>query len=67
MTNKFNSIYESYINGNISWVKAEVKKLSKANRKDLYNFVNEFNNCTRESLDIENQKNDDANFFFNLI
>lgn len=34
--NKLEEIIESKINGNISWVKSEVKKLSKAKRKELY-------------------------------
>lgn len=53
-TTKFQIILDSYINGNISWTKSEVKKLSKAQRKDLYNFV-----C--ESTPSE------KTFFFNLI
>ena len=35
---KFDTIIESYINGNKSWVKAEVKKLSKQKRKELYQY-----------------------------
>lgn len=34
--NKLIEIIESKINGNVSFVKSEVKKLSKAKRKDLY-------------------------------
>ena len=37
-TTKFDEIIESYINGNKSWVKAEVKKLSKQKRKELYQY-----------------------------
>lgn len=54
METKFNQIVESYINGNISWVKSEVKKLSKENRKGLYKFYCSF-------------ADDNDNFFFNLI
>ena len=53
MNTKFEQIIESYINGNIGWVKSEVKKLSKANRKELYNYAKQYPNTT--------------NFFFNLI
>jgi len=52
--NKFNQIIESYINGNISWVKAEVKKLSVKNRKLLYRYAEQFNSEVQ-------------NFFFTLI
>ena len=54
MNTKFEQIIESKINGNISWVKSEVKKLSKTKRKELY------------ILCIEIAPNE-ANFFFNLI
>jgi hypothetical protein len=36
MNKKFEIIVESYFNGNISWVKSEVKKLSKQARKELF-------------------------------
>ena len=51
---KFDTIIESYINGNISWVKAEVIKLSVKNRKLLYRYAEQFNSEVQ-------------NFFFNLI
>jgi len=57
MNQKFATIIESYINGNISWVKAQVKKLSKSNRKELYNYA--------KSIGLFCQ--DELNFFFNLI
>jgi len=41
MESKFQTILESFINGNITWVKDQVKKLSKKNRKELYNYVSE--------------------------
>ncbi len=56
MNAKFEQIIESYINGNIGWVKSEVKKLSKASRKELYNYAKEFNITAQ-----------DTDFFFNLI
>ncbi len=57
MGTKFEMIIESYINGNISWVKAQVKKLSKDQRKALYNYVANMNllNTSEKS------------FFFSLI
>lgn len=55
---KFETIYESYINGNISWVKDEVKKLSKVNRKTLYMWVSGNNG---------NVHNTETMFFLNLI
>jgi hypothetical protein len=54
-TTKFDEIIESYINGNISWVKAEVKKLSKAKRKELHQHC------------AANYSTDSAAFFFELI
>jgi hypothetical protein len=54
MKTKNQLLIESYINGNISYVKEQVKKLSKEKRKHLYN----------ECLEIAPQE---ANFFFNLI
>ncbi len=36
---KFDQIIESYVNGNISWVKKEVAKLSTAQRKKLYEYA----------------------------
>jgi hypothetical protein len=43
MEKKFNEIIESYLNGNISWVKERVKKLSRENRKKLYlHFLTSF-------------------------
>lgn len=51
---KFDTIIESYINGNISWVKAEVIKLSVKNRKLLYRYAEQFNSEVQ-------------NFFFTLI
>lgn len=52
---QFDEIIESYINGNISWVKDEVKKLSKQKRKELYQHF------------AANYNTDLAAFFFNLI
>jgi diphthamide synthase subunit DPH2 len=53
---KFDTIIESRINGNIGWVKEEVKKLSKANRKELYqHYLENFSPCEYKD------------FFFNLI
>lgn len=57
MNKKFDTIIESYINGNISWVKEEVKKLSKTNRKLLYMYVK----------DNELWSSVNAHFFFELI
>jgi len=54
---KFEEIVTSYINGNISWVKEQVKKLSKDNRKNLYNYVSD-NYARTDKVDT---------FFFNLI
>ena len=54
MNQKFQTIIDSYINGNIAWAKSEVKKLSKENRKALHLYY---------SLDL----GFDDNFFFNLI
>ncbi len=56
MDTKFNTIYESYINRNISWVKSEVKKLTKTNRKQMYLFVYHLTDSV-----------EDTQFFFNLI
>lgn len=39
MKAKFETIIESYLNGNISWVRTEIKKLSKENRKALYLYI----------------------------
>lgn len=55
MYQKLNSIIESYINGNIAWVKSEVKKLPKKQRKELYILANEICN------------HNEAIFFLNLI
>lgn len=52
--NRLEQIIESKINGNISYVKSEVKKLSKAKRKDLYVL------CTEIAPD-------EAIFFWQLI
>ena len=52
--NKLIEIIESKINGNISWVKSEVKKLSKAKRKELYIL------CTEIAPN-------EASFFWELI
>ncbi len=59
---KLQEIYETYINGNISDAKNEVKKLSKEQKKTMYqqvamNFGNEEKNFLSK----------DALFFFNLI
>ena len=54
---KFDQIIESYINGNISWVREQVKKMSKAKRKELYHYLTA--NYARTY-----QAND---FFFSLI
>ena len=56
MNKKFEIIVESYFNGNISWVKSEVKKLSKQARKELFIYF----------TDLYTDRND-INFFFNLI
>lgn len=58
---KMLEIYESYINGNISWVKEQVKKLSVKARKDLYNFV-----CVCNEGRTEDELNN-IQFFFELI
>jgi hypothetical protein len=53
---KFDEIVTSYINGNISWVKEQVKKMRKDTRKNLYEWAkNNFG-----ATDIHS-------FFFNLI
>lgn len=54
---KMLEIYESYLNGNISWVKSQVKKMRLQGRKDMYNFI----------YAQYEPKEDDINFFFNLI
>ena len=41
MEKKFEEIIVSFINGNISWVKEQIKKLSKENRKCLYQYHKE--------------------------
>jgi hypothetical protein len=51
---KFETILESYINGNITWVKQQVKKLSKEQRKELYLYA-------------EKSAVGESGFFFNLI
>jgi len=55
--NNFEEIIANYINGNISDAKQQVKKLSKENRKHLYQYLSD--NYARSG------KAD--NFFFNLI
>lgn len=57
MEAKFNQIVDSYFNGNIAWVKQEVKKLSKDNRKKLFNYSKEYNQLYDGCQD----------FFFDLI
>jgi hypothetical protein len=50
-TNKFDQIIESYINGNISWVREQVKKMSKAKRKELYiYYMNSYPSQPNEQL-----------------
>ncbi len=59
---KYQEIYETYINGNISDAKEAVKKLTKQQRKTLYQQVSmKFSNEVHEFL------SKDALFFFNLI
>jgi len=53
---KFDEIVTSYINGNISWVREQAKKLSKEKRKALYHWTNA--NFHDTSL---------KDFFFSLI
>ncbi len=54
---KYDELIESYVNGNISHVKDEVKKLTKGQRKCLFEYVNGSNALTHNiSL-----------FFYNLI
>lgn len=57
MKQKFETIIESYINGNTSWVREQVKKLSKENRKKLYTFY----------LDNYSPITFEREFFFSLI
>ena len=49
MNKKFEIIVESYYNGNISWVKSEVKKLSKQARKELFIYFTDLNTNKNEN------------------
>lgn len=55
-TIKYQEIIDSYLNGNISWVKSQVIKLTKKERKELYVYY----------LDILPDRKDSI-FFFSLI
>lgn len=52
---KFDEMIVSYLNGNISWVKSKLKKMSKAVRTSLYEYA------------VENYSLKDDKFFFKLI
>ena len=52
---KINHIIDNYINGNIAYTKAEIKKLTKQQRKEVYVYA-------KEALNPE-----DSMFFFKLI
>ena len=54
---KMLKIYESYLNGDISWVKEQVAKLPLKGRKNMWNFI----------YAQDEPKESDIQFFFNQL
>ena len=52
---KIEHIIDNYINGNIAYTRAEIKKLTKQQRKEVHVYAN------------ETLKPEDSMFFFELI
>lgn len=41
---KFNTVYESFVNGQRTQAREQFKRLNKAQRKELINYLREFHN-----------------------